>query len=163
MDENINYDYLWQAYQKEKQTNQLLLIPKTFYDEALKFVKVNESTPYTTQHTPENTIRLINDFFEKRKQKILIYIAYNKPLPQPISNNETEFYNRILQIVKSEKLDLSGDIKVNLNTLKSIKDIPEIILPSGNKIGPLRKDQIVEAGNEQDRKYLIENTICEQI
>ncbi len=163
MDENITYDYLWQAYQKEKQTNQLLLIPKTFYDETFKFIKEKEGNTNTNQITPENTIRLVNDFFEKRKQKILIYIAYNKQLPQPISNSETEFYNRVLQIVKSEKLDFSGQASGSPHTIKSIKDIPEITLPSGNKIGPLRKDQILEAENEQDRKYLIENSICEKI
>jgi DNA replication initiation complex subunit (GINS family) len=161
MDEKLTYDYIWQAYQKEKQTNQLLLIPRTFYQdtsEFLKLVKVKKDN----EPSIENTTRLINDFFEKRKQKILIYIAYNKQLPQPISSNEIEFYNKVLQIVKSERLDHSNQ-NSNTNTLKSIKDIPEIILPSGNKIGPLKKDQTVKTENEQDNIYLTENMICEKI
>jgi len=161
MDENITYDYLWQAYQKEKQTNQLLLIPKTFYEDTFKFLHDKGPDKDNDKSTNDNTLKLVNDFFEKRKQKILIYIAYNKQLPQPISNKETEFYNRILQIVKSEKLDFSN--QGNIHTLKSMKSIPEIILPSGNKIGPLTKDQVIDMENEQDRKYLVENTICEQI
>jgi len=161
MDDNITYDYLWQAYQKEKQTNQLLLIPKTFYDDTIIFIKNTKEDKNKDQSTVDNTIRLINDFFEKRKQKILIYVAYGKQLPQPISNNETEFYNKVLQAVKSEKLDFVST-RPNNYTLKSVKDIPEIILPSGNKIGPLQKDQIVETKNEQDRNYLLDSTICEQ-
>ncbi|MGD0728518.1 MAG: hypothetical protein ABR981_00370 [Candidatus Micrarchaeaceae archaeon] len=161
MDENITYDYLWQAYQKEKQTNQLLLIPKTFYEDIFKFVNNVQTNTNFNQTTKDNTIMLVNDFFEKRKQKILIYIAYNKQLPQPISNNELEFYNKLLQIVKEEKLDFAVQTKTNTNSLKSTKDIPEIILPSGNKIGPLAKNQIIEIENQQDKSYLLENTICE--
>ncbi len=163
MDDNITYDYIWQAYQKEKQTNQLLLIPKTFYEDTIKFIKKTETNKDYNSSMTENTIRIVNDFFEKRKQKILIYVAYNKQIPQPISNNEIEFYNIILQAVKSEKLDMSANDKNNIHALKSTKDIPEIVLPSGNKIGPLKKDQIIDAENEQDRSYLIENSICEKI
>jgi hypothetical protein len=162
--DNITYDYLWQAYQKEKQTNQLLLIPKTFYEDAFQFTKkTKENKPYDIP-TLENTTRLLNELYEKRKQKILIYIAYNKQLPQPISSNEIEFYNRVLKIVKSEKLVLNQNENNNHTlTLKSLKDIPEIMLPSGSKIGPLKKDQIISTQNEQDINYLIENVICEQI
>ncbi|MDE1870681.1 MAG: hypothetical protein KGI06_00375 [Candidatus Micrarchaeota archaeon] len=162
MSDNVTYDYLWQAFQKEKQTNQLLLVPKTFYEDSIKFINdINYDSGST--YTKEISIKLLNDFFEKRKQKILIYVAYNKQLPQPISSNETEFYNRLLQTVKSERLDFTIQEKHIVSELKSIKDIPEIILPSGNKIGPLAKDQIVNTENEQDIKYLIENTICEKI
>ena len=159
MDENISYDYLWQAYQKEKQTNQLLLTPKTFYEDVIKFLNETKTTDSVLK---ENTINLLTNFFEKRKQKIIIYVAYNKSLPQPISNNELEFYNKLLQLVKSEKLELTAQTKnIKPNTLKSMKDIPEIILPSGNRIGPLQKDQVIEMENSQDRTYLIENIICE--
>ena len=159
MDENVSYDYIWQAYQKEKQTNQLLLVPKSFYEDALEFINNPGSTDPSIK---ENAARLIADFFEKRKQKILIYIAYNKQLPQPISNNESEFYNKVLNTVKSERINIMQN-RAAAHALKSIKDIPEIILPSGNRIGPLKKDQIIDRLPEQDRTYLIDNTICEQI
>ena len=91
-----------------------------------------------------------------------MYIAYNKQLPQPISIIEVEFYNKVLKIVKFESLELSPQIKSTTHILKSIKEIPEILLPSGNKVGPLGKDQIIEVENEQDMSYLIENTICKK-
>ena len=164
MTDNISYDYLWQAYQKERQTNQLLLVPRTFYEDALEFINKTKAIKDQDSTVADNAARILNDFYEKRKQKILIYIAYNRQLPQPISNSELEFYNKMLQVVKSERLDLIKQTKVtNIHTLKSIKDLPEIILPSGSKLGPLKIDQIIETVNEQDRSYLIENTICEQI
>lgn len=161
MNEIITYDYLWQAYQKEKQTNQLLLIPKTFYDDVIKFISTSTQTNPEVS-LKENTINLINNFFEKRKQKIILYVAYNRPLPQPISSNELEFYNKLLQITKETRLDLTySKTDLKTNSLKSIRDIPEIILPSGGKVGPLKKDQIIEMADEQDKTYLVENNICE--
>ncbi len=162
MTDDISYNYLWQAYQKEKQTNQLLLIPKTFYQDTLEHINKTKTDTNTNPIMMENTIKLLNEFFEKRKQKILIYVAYNKQLPKPTADNEFEFYNKILQITKSETLELSKEVKKATHTLKSMKDIPEIILPSGSKIGPLEKDQIIDIAGEQDKNYLIENTICEQ-
>jgi DNA replication initiation complex subunit (GINS family) len=163
MNENLSYDYLWQAYQKEKQTNQLLLVSKTFYEDAVELINNTSPDKSLDPAMRENAARILSEFYEKRKQKILIYIAYNKQLPQPISNSEIEFYNKVLQAVKSEKLDLTKKGVKNTHVLKSLKDIPEIILPSGNKVGPLTKDQIIDTLGEQDRKYLIENTICEQL
>ena len=123
MNDNITYDFLWQAYQKEKQTNQLLLIPKTFYEDSINFIN-NIKPDANGYSTKDISIKLLNDFFERRKQKILIYIAYNKQLPQPISNNEIEFYNKLLQTMKSEKLDFTMQEKHMAYELKSIKEIP---------------------------------------
>jgi DNA replication initiation complex subunit (GINS family) len=159
MDETISYDYLWQAYQKEKQTNQLLLLSKTFYEDVNEFIILGGKNKGSSLY--ENTQKLLDEFFEKRKQKILIYIAYNRPLPQPISNIELEFYNKILQTVKSERLTAQGK-ETRPTILKSAKDIPEIILPSGRKFGPLKKDQKIGSIEEQDKVYLLENTICIQ-
>ena len=160
MDETVSYDYLWQAYQKEKQTNQLLLLSKTFYEDVEEFMTFEAKTQTPESLLHNNASKLLNEFFDKRKQKILIYVAYNKQLPQPISSVELEFYNKILQTVKSEKFPIQG--RQHTNLLKSTKDIPEIILPSGKKFGPLKKDQEIGAIDEQDKVYLLENSICVQ-
>jgi DNA replication initiation complex subunit (GINS family) len=159
MEETLSYDYLWQAYQKEKQTNQLLLVSKTFYDDVNAFLANKTGMDPSLK---ENTAKLLNSFFERRKQKILIYVAYNKPLPQPVSGNEFEFYNKILQIVKSERIETYNKTGERM-VLRSAKDLPEIILPSGKKFGPVKKDQIIESIDEQDKVYLLENSICEQV
>ena len=161
MDETISYDYLWQACQKEKQTNQLLLLSKTFYADVSEFI-TNKQNTNIDPSIRENASKLLTEFFERRKQKILIYVAYNRQLPQPVSTNELEFYNKVLQAFKSERLDPAKNITIK-PALRSLKDIPEIILPSGNKFGPVKKDQIVETTTEQDKIYLLDNTICEQV
>lgn len=166
MTNEITYDVLWEVCQKEKQTNQLLTIPRNFYGEALEFVNKTaaDKTDPQAQTASANSLRLLNEIFEKRKQKILVYLAYNRALPQPISNLELEFYNRVAQAAKSEKLSIAETKSRGRLSLKSLIDIPEIVLPSGNKAGPFKKDQIIEFDNANaDTEFLISNSICEAI
>lgn len=167
MAETLSYDYLWQACQKEKQTNQLLLVPKTFYEDITEYI---DSLPQSGPNGADsgvkaNSIKLLNEIFERRKQKILLYVAYNKQLPQPISNLELEFYNRLIEVARATRLGHQSVRQGNGTALKSLKDIPEIILPSGNKIGPLKKDQVLEMrkGSDPDIEFLTKNMICERL
>lgn len=165
--ESITYENIWETYQKERQTNQLLLLPKTFYFDALRFADTLEGqNPLSaTQGTKENALKLLDGLFNRRKQKILVYVAYNKPLPQPISNRETEFYNKILEETRANKLTaVPSKERGSGIELKSLKDIPAIVLPSGDKAGPFIKDQIITVKNSADNiSFLLSNSICEQI
>ena len=72
-----------------------------------------------------------------------------------------EFYNCLLKITSSYRIEEGKEIKSN-KLLRSITDIPEIILPSGKKLGPLKKDEILDMqGPAADITYLISNAICE--
>jgi len=164
MTTTITYDYLWEAYQKEKQTNQLLPISRTFYTDSLFFINGLAAKGETESVTKTNSISILNNIFEKRRQKILIYIAYGKQLPQPISNLEQELCNKVQDILKVNKLDGTNIRLTDKVSLRSLKDMQEVILPSGNKAGPFKKDQIMELGNqENDIEFLLSNAICERL
>jgi hypothetical protein len=101
------------------------------------------------------------NLFEKRKQKIFLYLAYNKQPPPQLDGSETEFYNQLLDLTGRYRLDQGQKIKSN-KLLRSITDIPEIVLPSGRKLGPLKKNEILDMQDSADDvKYLIGNAICE--
>ena len=139
MGEDISYDYIWNLFQKEKQTNQLLQLSKTFYTDILEYLqRFNPHRAPEGQHG-EDTVNL----FEKRKQKLFLYMAYNKPPPTQLDNSEAEFYNDLLKITEKYRIDPTKKIKSN-KLLRSITDIPEIILPSGKKLGPLKKNEILD-------------------
>jgi hypothetical protein len=160
----ITYDYLWEIYQKEKQTNQLLPISKTFYADALTFIDKLNAKDETGLNTKTNSINILNNIFEKRRQKILIYIAYGKPLPQPVSSLEQDFCDKVSDVLKVNKLDGTNIKTSDRVLLRSLKDMPEVILPSGNKAGPFKKNQTIELGsNEGDIKFLLDNAICESL
>lgn len=156
----MSYDYLWQLCQKEKQTNQLTLIPKTFYEDISNFITSLDPNNEKSMQIKTNAIKMVNELFESRKQKILFYVAHSRSLPQPICTIESEFYDNILRIVKSSKIVFEG-AKDNHMALKSLVDIPEIMLPSGNKLGPLKKDQLLkDKFPDADLNFLLANAIC---
>lgn len=160
----ITYDYLWEIYQKEKQTNQLLPISKSFYTDAQTFINKLGTTNEVDANTKANTINLLNNLFEKRRQKILIYIAYGKALPQPVSSLEQDFCDRVNDVLKVNKLDSTNNRTPDRVLLRSLKDIPEVVLPSGNKAGPFKKNQTIElSSHEGDIEFLLSNTICERL
>jgi len=164
MTTTITYDYLWETYQKEKQTNQLLPISRTFYTDAFFYINSLTAKGDAESATKTNSINILNNIFEKRRQKILIYIAYGKPLPQPISNMEQELCNKVQDVLKVNKLDGTNIKLTDKVSLRSLKDMQEVILPSGNKAGPFKKDQVMELSNqESDIAFLLSNDICERL
>lgn len=78
-------------------------------------------------------------------------------MPQPVPSIEQNYYEKLLNIINSEKLNLEGTGNKNLLVIQTI---PKIILPSGSEIGPLEKDQFLSAESEEDKKFLINNNIC---
>ena len=83
MANNQTYEMLWQAAQKERQTNELQVLQKNFYDEISEFLKRLEGREITDEDasTKKNTLKLLDELYERRKQKILIYVAYKRQLP----------------------------------------------------------------------------------
>ncbi len=161
---NIEYETIWQIYQKEKQSNELQLVPKTLYEDVAALV--NELKKQNTEDAElqlGNAQRLINAVFEKRKQKILLYVAYGKQIPPQFPKQEEELYNEVLSALKSKRLDTPQTEEQK--TLIAIQKIPEIILPSGHKEGPFEKDQIinVKSRSKEDINFLINNNICREI
>jgi DNA replication initiation complex subunit (GINS family) len=157
---DIAYEGLWQAAYKEKKTNELQILPKTFYSDMISYINSLKDDE-ETREVKSNAFKLLEDLFDRRKQKILIYIAHNKPLPQPIIEAEQDFYDTVLNIYKSKNLDHGIMPKVvNEETLSVVKDIPEIMLPSGTKIGPLKKGDRVPVSDTEDIEFLKSASIC---
>jgi hypothetical protein len=124
------------------------------------FITSLDPTNEKSSQIKANATKLLSEFFESRKQKILFYVAHGRAMPQPISTIEAEFYDSIVRVMKSSRIEL-GSAKSNHTFLKSLVDIPEIMLPSGSKLGPLKKDQLLEGDiPDADRNFLLANAIC---
>ena len=52
-----------------------------------------------------NMEKILVNLFEKRKQKIFLYLAYNKPLPPQLDNSEQDFYNHLLEEMAKHRID----------------------------------------------------------
>ena len=164
MEDYMSYDYLWQLYQKEKQTNQLLPVPKTFYEDMSHFITSLDASNDKSTQIKSNATKMLNELFESRKQKILLYVAHGKAMPAPINSLESEFYDSVVKVTKSSKVcveETKSEAKGACMPLKSLVDIPEIMLPSGNKLGPLKKEQVLDTElSDSDADFLLANAIC---
>jgi len=136
----------------------LLPLPADFYEQIDKEIEsLKKNSSMDNKQYLENFIKLVNQLKERRIQKVLIYLAYNKQLPQPIPRSEENLFKRIKAIMSEETKSVQAKrIKINL-------DIPEIITPEGNKIGPFSKDQIIEIDDNKEIEYILQNKIGELI
>ncbi len=153
------YDLLWQVWQKEKVSNELQDVSKEFYDDVIDFLASVTGDDEHSKTTKENTVKLIYNIFELRKKKVLLYIAYKKPMPQSIPKLDMSLYNQISDIYNKTELKLDSD----RNNFIALQQIPKIILPSGTQVGPLSKDDIISIKDEDDKNFLLKNNICKKI
>ncbi len=166
METLASYDYIWEVLQKERSSNNLQLIPKSFYDDINAFLtELTGQKPKSeeTETTIENIKKISAEIAEKRKQKILLYAAYKRPLPIPTVREEQEFYEKITEMYKNTKFFVA-DSTTNAKPVNKLKvvveSLPEVFLPSGAKLGPLAKGQYVEISADVDKDFLIDNAIC---
>ena len=163
MDSAIRFDILWQVWQTERKSSILQPLDKNFYKNAIEFydqVDISEDQDLKT-----NVIKILSNIIELRKQKLLSYVAYNKPIQQTLPKEELDFYKEVASYTKTfkDKFFEGAGIKLpkkDKSELKVHQEIPEIILPSGNKIGPLQKNNIIYVENESDMEFLLNNGIC---
>jgi DNA replication initiation complex subunit (GINS family) len=151
----VTTEQLYNILQSEKKTGELLPLPKEFYKYAEQYLKGLEPSSEDKPQMITNFRKLLLSIKEKRTQKLLIYIAYNKQLPTQIPEEEEDLYKKIKNILEGT------DHSQKLKKLKINVDMPEIIMPNGNKIGPFKQNQIVESAAQDEVEFLINNKLCE--
>lgn len=140
------------ALKNEKKTGELVPLPKDFYRQAEQTLKdsgESESNEYSS------VSKLIASIREKRAQKLLIYVAYDKDLPQSIPSEDEDLYIQIKKIVNKNAPE-NKSIKVKIT-----KKIPQVITPSGNSIGPFEQNEVVYLSDMADVKFIIDNKLGE--
>ncbi len=147
----MDYLDLIDFYKKEKNTSKLLPMKKDFYKEAEELVRNSKNEVEKTNIT--NTLGFLK---EKRTQKILMYIAYDKQIGNEVADEENEIYSKIRAVLKKGKIQNSTKIKINM-------DVPEIITNTGTKLGPYNKNEIIDINSNDDVMFIIENNIGEKI
>ena len=141
---------VFEVLKAEKKSGELVVLSKDFYEETAKLLA---QTKDPTEK--QNIGRTIDSIKEKRTQKILVYVAYNKELPNQPPHEEEDLYNQITKIVKREART------TNQTKVRITADVPELITTKGNRIGPFKQNEIVSVGDGDDTKFIIENRIGE--
>ena len=151
---DINVNGLSNLLRAEQKSGEITPLPKEFYlkiNEKLKTYSTTESDEY------KNLFKLYNTIKDRRTQKILVYLAYNKELPRPLPAEDEDLYIQIKNIINKS----GGESKPS--KLKAAKTIPQIIAPSGNKLGPYEQNEIIYMYDRADAKFMVENKLGETI
>ncbi len=154
----VSYDFLWQTLQEESKNKTLNQLPQDFYSEAEQLLK-EEKDADKRENINNNITNMISKIKEIRINKLLLYIAYGKQIQMPIPIEEQEAYERITAYIYEYRNRNKGENEPK--ALSVVHNVPEIYLPSGNKIGPLSEGQKIKINEKNDAAFLINSLICE--
>ncbi|MGA3020448.1 MAG: hypothetical protein ABSD68_00665 [Candidatus Micrarchaeales archaeon] len=158
MSQPITPEVLFSKLQNEKATGELLALQKDFYLSLNTLITELENTvTEEKKRQVENIKKMFFALKERRKQKVLMYLAYNKRMPQPIPDEEEDLYNEINKVLNK------GASSIKISRLKIISSIPEVLTANGRKIGPFKQGEVVEVSNSNDAEFILNNKIGEAI
>ena len=155
----MTVEALFEILNSERKTGEVIARDKNFYEKVENSIKsTSDGNALDNKDTQaKNLSKLLANVKEVRKRKILVYLAYNRKMPSPMPAEEEALYNRIINILNSKPEE------TKIYKLKITEEIPEIIMPSGGKIGPFHQNQIVELLDDAEMNFIIMNKIGERI
>ena len=153
----ITSEFLFLKLAEERSKGELSPLPKDFYLEASKFIESMASGDSDTKQVL-NVQKILRDIREKRRQKLVVYLAYNRPLPQPFPAEEEALYNEIRRILNETAESNAGTAR-----LRILSDIPEILTTEGRKIGPYKQGEVIEISAGADAEFMLKNKIGELV
>ena len=152
MEADFSVNGLYNLLKTEQKSGEVISLQKDFYlkiEEKLKTYGSANGDEY------KNIQKVVNSLKERRRQKILVYLAYNKELPRPLPLEEEDLYIQIKNILnKSNSEPKPSKVKI-------AKTIPQIVAPSGSKLGPYEQNEIIYIYDRADAKFIVENKLGE--
>jgi len=142
-------EVLFAKLSAERKTGELLQLPEDFFEKASAAPGAREPD------VQANNDKLLNTLKAKRIQKLLIYLAYDRPLPHPIPYEEEILYKEIKSLLDN------GGASRKTRRIRVLADVPELVTPNGDKLGPYRRDEIIETSKESDAQFILKNKIGE--
>jgi hypothetical protein len=144
-------EILFGKLDSERKTGELQQLSSDFYETIERGMvdpKNNDSI---------NAKKTLDTLKAKRMQKILVYLAYGKPLPSQMPAEEENIYNEIKRII-SKEITAPKTTKIKIKA-----KIPEIVTSSGQKIGPFEEGEIITAEKAKDITFILNNKLGEVV
>lgn len=149
----ISAESLFDILQEEKRTGEIKQLPKDFYKKAAQHMQTSFDGQYVA-----NFKKLLTGIKERRVQKVLIYLAYNKQLPAQVPEEEERLYRSIKTLLVEKQESMDG-----IKKIKILTDLPEVLTTRGSKVGPYKQNQVVELTDDTDVDFLVNNKLGEII
>jgi len=168
----ITYQDIYEAAKKERYSESLQPIPKTFVKEVAKYLKekreasskekdVFSEVILKNKKQLENAITLFQELLRRRRKKILnlVLIASETGISKQDFDNmlliEKDLFEELMKCVdKADKMlnsflngDKSEDEKSN-SVIIFLEEVSEFVEPNGEVLGPYEKGQIANLAKE---------------
>ena len=154
--EEVTPELIFKKLNEERISGEIKLLNEDFYTKVRMCIE-KLSRDRSTANETENARRMFSSLVEKRKQKLLLYLAYNKPLPKPIPREEEDLYTEMQKILSSETSE------TKITKIKVMAELPEIVTPYGKKLGPYKSGDVLEIYDDKDAVFLLNNKIGEKV
>ncbi|MGI0141072.1 MAG: hypothetical protein ACREBF_00250 [Candidatus Micrarchaeales archaeon] len=154
---DVSVEQLFSMLQAERKTGEVIPLPRDFYKNAVQKLSKLEQAQEDIQHSG-NFRKLLATVKERRTQKLLIYLAYNKQLPSQVPEEEEELYKSIKHLLEEKTNHAEQLRKIKIST-----DVPELVMPNGQKAGPYKQHQVIESADNYETDFLLNNKLAEQI
>ncbi len=142
---------LYSQLTEERKSGELVPLPSGFYASTANTTGLKTED---VERIRSNKDKLLNTLKTIRLQKILIYLAYNRQLPNQMPEEEEKLYKKLKATIEEEK-------GIAQETVTILADLPEVISPDGSKLGPYRKGETI-ATTPNELAFILKNKIGEQ-
>lgn len=166
----ITYNDIYEAARKERYSNQLQALPKSFLDSVSEYFRDKKEMAAKsagdfsevitkTKKQLENALTLFRELMLRRRKKILglVLIAAETGISKQDFDNmlklEKDLFEELMKCVEEsdKKLDISlnGKEEKKKNQLVVFEEsVNELMSPDGGKMGPFEKGQIANIPKE---------------
>ena len=164
--EPISFELIRRIQREEQRIQKLTKLPNDFYNSVQRYLEAKRGGNRKTALEAKNAERLLEDIFNRRERKILnlvLITARTGIQPENLTDEEKQFFNSILKIVK-ERRKILKDIKEKKSEQTLIifkEDVPEFVGVDEKTYGPFKKGDIAKLP-EENMQLMIEQGIAEE-
>ncbi len=168
----ITYKDIYDASKKERYSESLQPIPKTFVKDVAKYLKEKKESALKsedvfsdvllkTKKQLENATTLFQELLRRRRKKILnlVLIASETGISKQDFNNmlliEKDLFEKLVHAIEQSDKELNGFLNGNKNgeEIKNemvvfLEDVEEFVGLKGEKMGPYSSGQVANIGKE---------------
>ncbi len=172
-EETITFELIRKIQLEEQKTSTLSRLPTNFFNSTSNYLEQKKKLVVGNDRKGSLEVKsvetLIKDIFDRRERKIVnsaIIAARSGLPPENLSEDERQFYNSVVALIKSRRSDLLKSLletkveKIPPSVLFK-EDAPEFVGIDEKTYGPFKKGDTAELP-EENMKILLERGIIEK-
>ncbi|MEM3555445.1 MAG: hypothetical protein QXF56_01870 [Candidatus Micrarchaeia archaeon] len=168
--EELTYEELRRIQARERASPVLQSLPQGFYKAVGKLIEKKNSSlksnfSLTEAKEYENILKVIEDIYERRKQKIVMK-AMRSGEEGALAEEEKEFFSKIRKVIEEEAESFKKNIGVvegereSIKRIKILKHLPKFVGSDLKVYGPFEEGASVELP-EREAQLLVRRGVAE--